>query len=234
LTDFLSGALPNLKTSFGSQDGASNKGVNKKMKTLEFANRTSTLIQERPYARAAIVIGIGAILLLTMLIPTLASAKADDNVVHVTGTYISYAAIPDVSDSTVTHGSTTTAVRDFNLVSDITEIGSNGHGETISFVTSARDVGSNTRVATTTSTYQGTIGNSQPGVFSEILTYTVDYSNPSHIVVSGRATVIQGSGQGGLAGICGGGTFQGLLGSPGTFDDIYRFGASCASNSHGD
>jgi hypothetical protein len=181
--------------------------------------------------------GVALILLFAMLAPTLVSARAEDNTVHVTGTFIAIVVTPVVASYTVTHGSTTTSVSDYNIVSDLTETGSNGHGELISFAISARDVGSNIRFITTTSTYSGTIGNSQPGTFSETLTYTIDYSNPSHIVVSGSATIVQGSGQGGLKGICGGGMFQGLLTTPptpGTFDDTYHFGASCASNSQGD
>jgi hypothetical protein len=128
-------------------------------------------------------------------------------------------------------------VSDYNVVSDITETGSSGHGEIVALVVSARDTGSNIRFVTAIGTYSGTIGNSQPGIFSETFTYIFDYSNPSHVVVSGTETVIQGSGQGGLKGICGGGTFQATVTSPpspGTFDFTFHFGASCASNSQGD
>jgi len=207
------------------------------VKTIESISKVPAFVNERPRVHVAIVTGVALVLLFAMLAPTLASARAEDNAVHVTGTYIPVAVTPFVATYTVTHGSTTTAVSDSNVVSDITETGSSGHGELVGLLVSARDTGSNIRFVTAIATYSGTIGNSQPGIFSETLTYTFDYSNPSRIVVSGTSTVIHGSGQGGLKGICGGTTFQATVTSPpspGTFDSTYHFGASCASNSQGD
>jgi plastocyanin len=162
---------------------------------------------------------------------TVTQTQQATSAVHVTGTLIAYTA-PFIAAYNLTHGRVITVVDDYNIVVIRNETGgSSGHGELIGFVTTATDTGSNIRKSTMILTYSGTIGNSRPGVFSAIATVTYVGGYPS-VVVNGRLYVIEGSGGGGLEGICGGGTFQGMLGPPFTFDDTYYFGASCASVSY--
>jgi plastocyanin len=156
--------------------------------------------------------------------------SANNDSVHVTGILVAYTA-PFIASYNLTHGGINTTVDDYNIVVLRNETGgTSGHGEYIGFVTTSTDTGSNVRRSTMVLTYIGTVGNSQSGIFSAIGTMTYTYSSANRsIAVSGKVTVVQGSGQGGLAGICGEETVQGVLGPPFTFADSYYFGASCSS-----
>lgn len=58
--------------------GECSQEVKQETKTLEFANRTSAVVTQRPYVRGAVVIGIGLLLLLALTTPTLLTpARAD-------------------------------------------------------------------------------------------------------------------------------------------------------------
>jgi plastocyanin len=160
------------------------------------------------------------------------SSSSANYSVHVTGILVAYTA-PFIASYNLTHGGINTTVDEYNIVVLRNETGgTSGHGEYIGFVTTSTDSDSNVRRSTMVLTYVGTVGNSQPGIFSAIATMTYTYFSANRsITVNGKVTVVQGSGQGGLTGICGEETVQGVLGPPFTFTDTYYFGASCSSDS---
>jgi len=88
--------------------------------------------------------------------------------------------------------------------------------------------------ATGTGTFWGTVGGSSPGLYSFIDTFTIDTTTPTAAPVNGNLVIVQGSGLGGLAGICGIETFQGTVdlatgAGSFTFDLAAQFGSSCHS-----
>ena len=79
--------------------------------------------------------------------------------------------------------------------------------------------------------FTGTVGDSEPGTMSFIVTGFADTSDLSNFLITTTNVVVEGSGQGGLEGICGGGTTsaQGPAGGPfeGASEFEFRFGAAC-------
>jgi hypothetical protein len=90
---------------------------------------------------------------------------------------------------------------------------------------------------TSTGTFAGTLGDLPPGSFSTIALQTGDRSGcpcpPGVITFTTTFVVVAGTGQGGLAGICGGGTSFGsgdaVHGFTTTYDYTFEFGDRCHS-----
>lgn len=108
-------------------------------------------------------------------------------------------------------------------------------GTAVSMQTITENTDADTTFATATGTFTGTVGDSEPGAFSMTVTLTSDRSawraGTGPITFEGKVVVIEGSGQGGLEGICGGGFFEGS-GPPfvSTSNYEFRFGDACRSN----
>ncbi len=85
-------------------------------------------------------------------------------------------------------------------------------------------------------TFTGTVGDSEPGTMTLISTGSLDVSEFPILSWKGTHVVLEGSGSGGLEGICGGGTYEGgRPGPPGTpaitnFECEFRFGDVCRGN----
>ena len=77
-------------------------------------------------------------------------------------------------------------------------------------------------------TFWGTLAGSGPGSFSFIAHLVANRALPG-APIDGRFVVVEGTGIGGLEGICGGGIFT--TGSAGTdYDYTFRFGRDCKAN----
>jgi hypothetical protein len=82
-------------------------------------------------------------------------------------------------------------------------------------------------------TFWGTVGDSAPGLYSFISTITID-TTVAPAPTTGNLVIVQGSGQGGLTGICGTETFTGTVNlatgaGSFTYDLEAQFGSSCHS-----
>lgn len=69
-----------------------------------------------------------------------------------------------------------------------------------------------------------------PGSFSFIVHLVADLSNPSVITTKSKFVVVEGTGMGGLEGICGGGTQVNTGVPPASYDLTFRFGSDCKAN----
>ncbi len=116
-------------------------------------------------------------------------------------------------------------------------------GTTVSLSTTARDdVVGKKAFASTRGTFSGTLelepGTlSKPGSFALLSHFVTDRSDLTvpFLPIEGRLVVVEGSGMGGLEGICGGGSFKSVLeGGLSTgvteFDFTFRFGKDCRAN----
>ena len=190
------------------------------------------MVNERPRVSVAIVTGVALILLLAMLAPTFASARADDKGIHATGTIST--AVAYVAGTSVVSGNT---------------VLTRGTVSTFSGSLSGTGTSLQQRIATALSSesvqygeFTGTLAGSAKGTYASIDTITGDTSGcpcpPGTITFSGTTVIVAGSGMGGLEGICGGGTFSGVgdpvHGFTTTYDYTFHFGGSCNSNSNGD
>ena len=201
------------------------------MKTIESLSKVPALVNERPRVRAAIVMGVAFILLLAMLAPTLTSAKTSDKAIHATGTISTSVAY--VVDTSVVNGQTVLTRATVDTYSGTQSGTATGLQQRISNALTSETA--------EYSEFTGTIGESASGTFAIIITITGDTSKcpcpPGAITFSGTDVVVAGSGMGGLAGICGGGTFSGtgdpVHGFTTTYDNTFHFGGSCNSNSSG-
>lgn len=75
--------------------------------------------------------------------------------------------------------------------------------------TITEDLHTNIARATATNNFYGKIGDSEPGALTSITTLISDRSDPNLYKFYGSMAVVEGSGLGGLEGICGGGGYQG-------------------------
>jgi hypothetical protein len=206
--------------------------VKQKVKTIESLGKVPALVNERPRVRVAIVMGVAFILLLAMLVPTLASARADDKGIHATGTILT--AVAYVTGTSVVNGNTVATRATVDTFSGVLS----------GTATSLQQRISNAHTAETAEyqEFTGTLAGSATGTFASIITITSDTSGcpcpPGTITFSGTYVVVAGTGMGGFAGICGGGTFSGtgdpVHGFTTTYDFTFHFGGSCHSNSNGD
>lgn len=103
------------------------------------------------------------------------------------------------------------------------------NGRRISIQQITQDLETNIATAVAMGEFFGTIGDSEPGAFREIITLLSDRSQaPEFFQFSGTSSVVAGSGTGGLKGICGATTLEGS-GPPfvtvNSFD--FAFGAAC-------
>ncbi len=103
------------------------------------------------------------------------------------------------------------------------------NGNRISIQQITQDLETNIATAVAMGEFVGTIGDSEPGAFREIITLLSDRSQaPAFFQFSGTSSVVAGSGTGGLKGICGATTLEGS-GPPfvtvNSFD--FAFGAAC-------
>jgi hypothetical protein len=178
---------------------------------------------------------VGAILLLAtgggILVPAQA---AQENKIRATGD-VSFAAVtPDIA--TQTQGSL--LFRTFYIT--VIWTGTlNGKATSLSTITRDASSPTNPGTATALGTFRGTVGDSDPGIFSFIVSYIADRSAcgsgcpPGTIKFDATFTVVEGSGMNGLAGICGGGTWNSLSStSAGTYDFTFRFGNDCKANNN--
>ena len=87
---------------------------------------------------------------------------------------------------------------------------------------------------TATGTFFGTLEGSEPGSFSFIVHNVIDRSAcpcpPGITPSAGKFVVVEGTGSGGLEGICGGGTFVSPTALGSTYEHTYRFGKDCKAN----
>ena len=190
------------------------------------------MVNERPRVRVAIVMGVAFILLLAMLAPTFASARADDKGIHATGTVST--AVIYVADTGVFGGNTVLTRALVNTYSGALSGTATGLQQRISNALTSESV--------YIEEFTGTLAGSAIGTYASIITITGDTSGcpcpPGTGTFHGTEVIVAGSGMDGLAGICGGGTFSGsgdpVHGFTTTYHDTFHFGASCASNSQGD
>jgi hypothetical protein len=206
--------------------------VIQKVKTIESLSKVPGLVNERPRVRAAIVMGVAFTLLLAMLAPTFASARADDKGIHATGTVSTTVAY--VAGTAVVGGSTV-------LTRAVVSV----YSGTLSGTSTALQQRISNALTSETASYAeftGTLAGSTSGTYASIITISGNTSGcpcpPGTITFSGTEIIVAGSGMGGLKGICGGGTFSGtgdpVNGFTTTYDLTFHFGGSCNSNSNGD
>lgn len=191
-------------------------------------------IWKGPYIRMAFVASVA----LTLLAASLAligqsSAAGAAAEIRATGTFTS-AFGPNIA--TQTSGNLDILSR-YNL---ITFRGSlEGGGLSLQTIT-RDDVVAKKAWLTNIGTFFGSLDGSEPGSFS-FITHAVtdrtacvrDVACPSSLTPThGKVIVIAGTGQDGLAGICGGGTFDRPRGEPATssYDFTFRFGKDCKAN----
>jgi hypothetical protein len=206
--------------------------VKQKVKTIESLSKVPGLVNERPRVRAAIVMGVAFTLLLAMLAPTLASAESNDKTIHATGTLSSV--VPYVVDTSVVSGNTVLTRAFLNTFSGTLSGTGTGLQQRISNALSSEQV--------SYGEFTGTLAGSTKGTYATIDTIIGDTSGcpcpPGTITFHGTSVVVSGSGMGGLAGICGRGTYVGtgdpVHGFTTTYDYTFHFGGSCNSNSNGD
>jgi len=200
------------------------------LKTIESLSKVPALVNERPRVRVAIVTGIALILLFAMVAPTFASAKADSERIHATGTISTV--VPYVVGTAVVSGSTV-----------LTRAVVNTYTGTLSGTGTALQQRIADALTSETVSYTevtGTLAGSAKGTYASIDTITGDTTGcpcpPGTITFHGTSVVVVGSGMDGLKGICGGGTFVGsgdpVHGFTTTYDFTFHFGGSC--NSSGD
>ena len=85
---------------------------------------------------------------------------------------------------------------------------------------------------TNTGQFWGTLEGFEPGSFSFIVHNVVDRSNLPATPFEAKFVVVEGTGSGGLEGICGGGTLK-TDGTPGAATEYaytFRFGKDCKAN----
>ncbi len=91
-----------------------------------------------------------------------------------------------------------------------------------------------TSIGEFTAIFTGTIGNSEPGSMMTTGAFTTDLSQYPTISWEGNLQAVEGSGMGGLNGVCGGGNYQGSGGGgaplTSTSNYEFRFGEACNSN----
>jgi len=206
--------------------------VIQKTKTLESLSKVPALVNERPRLSVAIVTGVALILLLAMLVPTFASARADDKEIHATGTVST--SVVYVVDSVVVSGNTVLTRATVDTLTGTLSGTATGLQHRISNAVSSQNIEYRE--------FTGTMAGSKSGSYASILLIIGDTSGcpcpPGTIAFHGTEVIIAGSGIGGLEGICGRGTFSGtgdpVHGFTTTYDNIFHFGGSCNSNSNGD
>jgi hypothetical protein len=206
--------------------------VIQKVKTIESLSKVPALVNERPRLRVTIVTGVAILLLLAMLAPTFASARADDKEVRATGTVSTVVAY--VTGTSVVGGNTVT-----------TRAVVSTYSGTVSGTATAlqqRIANALTSETIQSQEFTGTVAGSTKGTYASIITITGDTSGcpcpPGTIAFHGTEVIVAGSGMDGLVGICGGGTFSGsgdpVKGFTTTYDLTFHFGGFCNSNSNGD
>jgi hypothetical protein len=202
------------------------------VKTIESLSKVPALVNDRPRVRAAIVMGVAFTLLLAILAPTFAPARADDKGIHATGTI--FTAVVYVAGTGVVGGNTVTTRATVDTFSG-----------TLSGTGTALQQRLSNSLTSETVEYEeftGTLAGSGTGTFADIITISGNTSGcpcpPGTITFSGTIVVVAGTGMGGLKGICGGGTFSGsgdpVHGFTTTYDETFHFGGFCNSNSNGD
>jgi hypothetical protein len=200
------------------------------MNKYEYISNAASGIGRRPYLRITLVCAISLILILAATGLLLSPAHANqDKKVHVTGT-IATSIFYVIMDKTAgnLHVSTRAILDTWTGGISGTDSGLQQRTENLS-----------TGIAHTAiiGPFEGTIGGSAPGSANYISHTTGDTSGcpcpPGLIKFTGSFVFVAGTGEGGLAGICGGGTFVGsgdpVNGFTTTYDATFQFGASCHS-----
>lgn len=97
-------------------------------------------------------------------------------------------------------------------------------GTGIALMTITQDLHTNIARASTIINYYGRVGDSEPGAMTMIVTLISDRSGPIY-KAHGSIVAVEGTGVGGLEGICGGGTYQveGPPAGPFTATAYYEF-----------
>ena len=197
-----------------------------KMEKFEKLNSKSFIGNKRLMIAAAIAI-ISLLLLSGLGMALSAHAEANNENRHVHGTFTtqrSYVSTNVVSGLTVIN---------YNVVSTVYDDTGAQVGRSQNLNTLAID-STGTGRATGFGTDWGTVGDSSPGLYSAIITFTIT-TTTSPAQITGNFVIVNGSGQGGLTGICGSETFTGTVDlSTGagsfTYDLTAQFGGSCNSN----
>ncbi len=98
-------------------------------------------------------------------------------------------------------------------------------GTSTGLQTITQDLHTNIARATNTFTFYGRVGDSEPGAMTTIHTRISDRSDPNLYKFYGTMVVVEGSGMGGLEGICGGGGSygEGPATGPFTITAYYEF-----------
>ena len=200
------------------------------MNKFEYISKAASGIGRRPYLRITIVCAISLILVLATTGLLLSPAHANQGKkVHVTGTLAS-SVLYVVMDKTT--GNLHVLTRAF------LDTYTGGLSGTDSALQQRIENSLTSRSQTSSiGPFTGTVGDSAPGSFTWIASLTGDTSGcpcpPGTITLTGNLVVVAGSGQGGLADICGGGTVTGsgdaVNGFTTTYDFTFQFGASCHS-----
>lgn len=176
-----------------------------------------------PYTRTVVIAVVASVLLLASLgLPLSRIFASDDNngkVIRATGTQSVLAASPDIAQRTV---------GDLFIQDRINVVTWNGalSGKAVVHQTVAENTTSRETFITSYGTFFGTLGSSTPGSFSFINHVTSDRSI-TPIPAFTTFVAVEGTGQGGLAGICGGGTYTNIPAS--TYNFTFRFGEACNS-----
>ena len=196
---------------------------------METKSGKSTFTGNRRLLYSTAAVSIVSILLLAGLGLTLAHAETNGGVrhVHEEGTFTtrrSYVNGPPFPSNT---GLT---IIDYNVVTVASNDAGTQTGTANNLNTLAIDSTGMGR-ATGYGTNWGTVGDSAPGLYSLITTFTIDVTK-TPAAVTGNFVIVPGSGQGGLAGICGTETFTGTVNlatgaGSFTYDLEAQFGGTC-------
>ncbi len=192
-----------------------------------------------PYIRIAFVTSVALILLIAGLVTIRQSSAAGAGAeIRATGTFTTNSS-PRIAEQTNFAG-----LASVFLLLAVNEFTGSLEGTLVSLHTRAVDnrqtiatAGLKKTFATTTGTFWGrlALGSdsfSDPGSFSSIVHLVIDRSNVDIVPFEGKFVVVEGTGKGGLEGICGGGTFEnvGVTGVATTYDFTFRFGKDCKAN----
>ena len=163
--------------------------------------------------------------LVTIAQPRAASARGETRAV---GTLTTTFANPDIAQRT--QGNLVILSR-YSLSTYVGSL----QGTTVALQTVVRDdVVEKKAFQTNTGHFWGTLEGFEPGSFSFIVHNVVDRSGcpcpPGLAPFEAKFVVVEGTGSGGLEGICGGGTLK-TAGTPSTdYDYTFRFGKDCKAN----
>jgi len=158
--------------------------------------------------------------LVTIAQPRAASAGGETKAV---GTLTTTFANPDIAQAT--QGNLVILSR-YSLSTYVGSL----QGTTVALQTVVRDDAVEKKAfQTNTGLFWGTFEGFEPGSFSFIVHNVVDRSNLPATPFQAKFVVVEGTGSGGLEGICGGGILK-TVGAGTEYDYTFRFGKDCKAN----